>query len=82
MARLKLLIATIMGLTAQVTIAGSAGGQNGSIMDTVERAQKEVKNCLSEMEVSKGDKCKLESGLKEVQSDSRVLDIHLGTHES
>jgi hypothetical protein len=46
------------------------------LKETVERAQKEVKDLLAEVHAGKVDKRKLETGLKEVQSALKVLDIH------
>lgn len=42
---------------------------------TVEKAEKEVRELLKEVQAL--DRKKLETGLKEVQSDLKVLDIHL-----
>ena len=50
--------------------------------ETVERAKKEVNKLLAEVESSKLDRCKLETGLKEVQGDLKILDIHLHDHHS
>jgi predicted RNase H-like nuclease (RuvC/YqgF family) len=52
-----------------------------TLRETVERAEKEVKELLAEVHASKLDRSKLETGLKEVQSDLKVLDIHLHKHD-
>jgi hypothetical protein len=52
-----------------------------TLKQTIERAQKEVKKLLAEVQASKPDRSKLETGLKEVQGNLRVLDIHLHKHD-
>ena len=54
-----------------------------TLKETVGRAQKEVKELLAEVQaITKFDRSKLETGLKEVQSDLRTIDIHLDKHDS
>jgi hypothetical protein len=43
---------------------------------TVRRAQKEVRKLLAEARADKPNKTKLETGLEEVQSELKILDIH------
>lgn len=43
---------------------------------TVKRAQKEVKKLLAQARADKLTKTKLETGLKEVENELKVLDIH------
>jgi hypothetical protein len=45
---------------------------------TVKKAEKEVKVLLKEVQASKPDRTKLDTGLKEVQSDLRILGVHIG----
>jgi septal ring factor EnvC (AmiA/AmiB activator) len=52
-----------------------------TLKETVERAQKEVKKLLAEVKASKLDRSELETGLKEVQSDLKVIDFHLDKHD-
>jgi hypothetical protein len=52
-------------------------GSSKTLKQTVKRAQKEIKKLLAEVQASKPDTSKLETGLKEVQGNLRVLDIHL-----
>jgi hypothetical protein len=52
-----------------------------TLKETVERAQKEVKELLADVQASNLDRSKLVTGLKEVQGDLRVLDIHLDKHD-
>jgi hypothetical protein len=47
-----------------------------TLIETVERAQKEIKELLAEVQARKLDRSKMEAGLKEVQSDLKVLAIH------
>ena len=47
-----------------------------TLCETLERAEEEVKKLLAEVQASTLDRSKLECGLKEVQSDLRVLAIH------
>ena len=51
------------------------------LKETVDRAQKEVKDLLAEVQASKPNKSKLETGLKEVQSALKALDIHAFKHD-
>ncbi len=53
-----------------------------TLNETLERAQKEVKELMAEVQASELDRSKLETGLKEVQSDLKVLDIHLHKHDA
>jgi hypothetical protein len=46
------------------------------LKDTVRRAQREVKKLLAEVRDEKPNKSKLVTGLKEVQNELKVLDIH------
>jgi predicted RNase H-like nuclease (RuvC/YqgF family) len=52
-------------------------GSSKTLKKTVERAQKEIKKLLTEVRTSKPDTSKLETGLKEVKGNLKVLDIHL-----
>jgi hypothetical protein len=52
-------------------------GSSKTLKETVERAQKEVKKLLTKARVGKLDMSRLETGLKEVRSDLKVLDFHL-----
>jgi hypothetical protein len=52
-----------------------------TLKETVERAQKEVKELLADVQASNLDRSKLVTGLEEVQGDLRVLDIHLDKHD-
>jgi hypothetical protein len=54
---------------------------SNTLQETVERAQKEVKVLLAEVHAGKLDRNKLETGLKEVQNDLKVLDIHVHKHD-
>lgn len=51
------------------------------LKETVKKAEKEVAKLLTEVQASKPDRGKLETGLKEVQGDLKVLDIHLDKHD-
>jgi chromosome segregation ATPase len=48
------------------------------LKETVERAQREVKELLAEVQASKPDRSKLDTGLKELESNLKVLGIHIG----
>ena len=48
-----------------------------TLKETVKRAQEEVKKLLTEVQTGKPDTSRLEHGLEEVQSDLKILDIHL-----
>jgi cell division protein FtsB len=48
---------------------------------TIKRAQKEVKELLAEVKATKHNMSKLETGLKEVRSALKVLDIHAFRHD-
>jgi hypothetical protein len=52
------------------------------LKETVKKAQNEVTKLLAEARSNKPDRGKLETGLKEVQGDLSVLDIHLDKHDS
>jgi hypothetical protein len=52
-----------------------------TLKETVERAEKEVKKLLTEVQATELDRSKLECGLKEVQSDLKVIDFHLDKHD-
>jgi hypothetical protein len=49
-----------------------------TLKKTVKKAEKEVNVLLKEVQASKPDKIKLDTGLKEVKKDLRVLSIHIG----
>lgn len=52
------------------------------LRETVERAQKEVKELLAGVQASKLlEKSKLETRLMEVQSNLKILDIHIGKRD-
>ena len=48
---------------------------------TVKKAEKEVKVLLKEVQSSKPDRTKLDTGLKEVQIDLGILSVHIGRHD-
>ncbi len=50
---------------------------SNTLKETVERAQKEIEKLLAEVQTSNFNRTKLETGLKEVQNDLKVLDWHL-----
>jgi len=49
-----------------------------TLKKTVKKAKKEVKALLKEVQASKPDKSELNTGLKAVKKDLRVLSIHIG----
>ena len=51
------------------------------LKETVERAQKEVKELLAGVQASKLETSKLETRLEEVQSNLKILDIHIGKRD-
>ena len=53
-----------------------------TLCETLEQAEEEVKKLLAEVHAGTLDRSKLECGLKEVQSDLKILDIHLHKHDS
>lgn len=52
------------------------------LKETVERAQKEVKELLEETRAGIPNRSKLETGLKELQSDLKIIDIHVHKPDS
>jgi hypothetical protein len=54
---------------------------SSKLKETVERARREVKKLLSKLEAGEINRRRLETGLKEVQSDLKVLDFHLDKHK-
>jgi hypothetical protein len=52
-----------------------------TLKETVKKAEKEVEELLTEVKADKLDRRKLETGLKEVQSDLKILDIHVHKHD-
>lgn len=51
------------------------------LKETVERAQKEVKKLLTEVQTGKSDRSKLEPGLKELENNINVLDFHINKYD-
>jgi hypothetical protein len=52
-------------------------GSSKTLKETVERAQKEVKKLLEKARVGTLDMNRLETGLKEVRTDLKVVDFHI-----
>jgi hypothetical protein len=52
-------------------------GSSKTLKETVKRAQKEVKKLLEKTRLGELDMNRLETGLKEVRTDLKVLDFHL-----
>jgi hypothetical protein len=52
-----------------------------TLKETVARAQKEIKELLADAQAGTLDRKRLETKLKEVQGDLKVIDIHIGKRE-
>ena len=50
---------------------------SNELAETIKRVQREIDELLAEVHAGKLDKTKLETGLGEVKSGLRVLDIHV-----
>ena len=48
-----------------------------TLIETVERAQKEVKELLAGVKAGKVNTSEMVTGLKEVQGELKILDIHV-----
>jgi hypothetical protein len=52
-----------------------------TLIETVERAQKEVKELLAGVKAGKVNTSEMVTGLKEVQGELKILDIHVHKYE-
>jgi hypothetical protein len=57
-------------------------GSSKILIKTVERAEKEVKELLAEVKAGRVNTIEMVTGLKEVQGELKILDIHVHKYEN